>query len=146
MATAPTDPRDAFAANVASIAKKNKDRGRAETTTKDGHTVLLTGLWNDQVGAIAITAPDGTETRRADGWKVGDTAEIAAFLWDVMEKDRERAAKRQRLAGLKSVIITAADADGSTSREQAGRYHLTPEQLAELLATAAQMASQNEEC
>ncbi|MFD6312036.1 hypothetical protein [Streptomyces nigra] len=53
----------------------------------------------ESVGAIDITAPDGFEVRRADGWKISKTAEVAAFLWDVMEQDRSRAAERAHLPG-----------------------------------------------
>ncbi|MFE0404682.1 hypothetical protein ACWD6Q_35500 [Streptomyces nigra] len=53
----------------------------------------------ESVGAIDITAPDGFEVRRAYGWKISKTAEVAAFLWDVMEQDRSRAAERAHLPG-----------------------------------------------
>ena len=139
-----TDQRSAFAAEIGRIARTNKSGSRAEGTTKDGHRVLLTGLWNNEVGAITITAPDGIEVGRADGWKIGETAEVAAFLWDVMEKDRAQAAKRQRLAGLKAVTIAAANALAPASGSKASSsYHLTPEQLDELLKLAAQMAAAN---
>lgn len=138
-----TDDRSAFAAEVASFAKKHKNAIRAQATTKSGYNVLLTGLWGESVGAIDITTPDGHAVRRADGWKVGKTAEVAGFLWDALEKDRARAAERERLAGLRSVSITSADAISSAAGKETSPYHLTSEQLAQLLALAEQMASAN---
>ncbi|RNG27164.1 hypothetical protein [Streptomyces botrytidirepellens] len=138
-----TNQRSAFAAEVARLARKYKGSGRAQTTTKNGYTVLFTGMWNDNVGAIDITDPDGHNVRRADGWKVGKTAEAAKSLWDELEKDKASAAKRERLAGLKSVSITSTDAIGPTFSRETSRYHLTPEQLAQLLAQAEQMAAAN---
>ncbi|MFF8617050.1 hypothetical protein [Streptomyces sp. NPDC015350] len=92
---------------------------------------------------IAITAPDGLEASRADGWKVDKTAEVAGLLGDALEKDRASAAERERLAGLKSVSITSADATGWAVGKEISRYHLTPEQLAQLRALAEQMAAAN---
>ncbi|HLU99610.1 MAG TPA: hypothetical protein VKZ89_22505 [Thermobifida alba] len=138
-----TDQRSAFAAEIASLARKHKGSDRAEAITKTGHTVLLAGMWGEDVGAIVITAPDGHEVRRADGWKVGKTAEVAEVLWNVLEEDRARAAERKRLAGFKSVSITAVDAIGWAACKETSRYYLTPEQLAHLLALAEQMASAN---
>ncbi|MET9112478.1 hypothetical protein, partial [Streptomyces zhihengii] len=106
------DLRGAFATEIAALARKHKNAGRAQMVTTTGHRVLFTGMWGDRVDAIDITAPDGHRARRADGWKIGKTEEVAAFLWDVMEQDRTRAAERERLAGLKSVSITSADAAG----------------------------------
>ncbi|MFD4242706.1 hypothetical protein ACFWP3_14055 [Streptomyces sp. NPDC058525] len=140
------DQRSAFAAEIASLAKKYKGAVRAQATTKSGYAVLLTGMWGEDVGAIAITGPDGHEVRRADGWKLGKTAEVAALLWDALEENRSRAAERERLAGLKSVSITSADAIGwaaGKETKQTSGYHLTPEQLAQLRALAAQMAAEN---
>lgn len=137
------DQRSAFAAEIASLARKHKGFGRVEAITKNGYAVLLTDMRGEDVGAIVITDPDGHEVRRADGWKVGKTAEIAEFLWDVLEEDRARAAERARLAGLKSVSITSADATGWAADKETSRYHLTPEQLAQLRARAEQMASTN---
>ncbi|MFD7958464.1 hypothetical protein ACFV4X_33930 [Streptomyces ardesiacus] len=141
--TSIADPRSAFAAEITALARKHKDSVRVQTITKSGHTVLLTGMWGDSVGAIEITAPDGFKARRADGWKSAKTAEVAAFLWDVMEQDRARAAERKRLAGLKSVSITSADAIGQTSGRQTSRYHLTPEQLAQVHALTESLAAAN---
>ncbi|MEU9764044.1 hypothetical protein AB0D98_30930 [Streptomyces sp. NPDC047987] len=138
-----TDQRSAFAAEIASLARKYKGAIRAQATTKNGYTVLFTGMWGDDIGAIVITDPDGHEVRRADGWKVAKTAEVAEFLWDVMEQDKARAAERERLAGLKSVSITSADAIGRVSSRDTSRYHLTPGQLVELLTLAEQMAAAN---
>ncbi|MDX3020026.1 hypothetical protein [Streptomyces acidiscabies] len=136
------DPRSAFAAEIAALAWKHKNSVRAQAVTRTGHTVLFTGTWGDRVGAIEITAPDGQRVRRSDGWKIGEIVEVAAFLWDAMEQDRARAAERERLAGLESVSITSVDVSGRTSRET-GRYHLTPEQLAQVLALAEQLADAN---
>ncbi|MFF1678760.1 hypothetical protein ACFVYG_22305 [Streptomyces sp. NPDC058256] len=138
-----TDQRSVFAAEIASLARKYKGAGRAQAVTKNGYTVLFTGMWGEEVGAIVITDPDGHEVRRADGWKLGRTAEVAAFLWDVLEKDKVRAAERERLAGLKSVSITSVDAIGPASSKETSRYHLTPGQLAQLLTLAEQMAAAN---
>lgn len=138
-----TDQRRTFAAEIASLAKKHKGCGRAEAITKTGHTVLLTGMWGQDVGAIVITDPDGHEVRRADRWKVGKTAEVAEFLWDVLEEDKARADERERLAGLKSVNITSADATGRAPGKESSRYHLTREQLAQLLTLAEQLAAAN---
>lgn len=135
--------RRAFAAEIAGLAGKHKGFGSVQTTTKSGHTVALTGVWGEEVSAIVITAPDGHEVRRADGWKIGKTAEVAEFLWDVMEQEKARAAKRERLAGLKAVRITSADAVGWAASKESTRYHLTPEQLAQLLTLAEQFASTN---
>ncbi|KOT47136.1 MULTISPECIES: hypothetical protein [Streptomyces] len=137
------DLRSAFATEIAAFARKHKNSVRAQTVTKTGHTVLLTGMWGDHANAIEITAPDGHRIRRADGWKIGKTAEIAAFLWDEMEQHRARAAERERLAGLKSVSITSADASGQTHGRETSRYHLTPEQLAQVLALAERLAAAN---
>ncbi|MEV6676243.1 hypothetical protein AB0N09_05150 [Streptomyces erythrochromogenes] len=138
-----TDQRSAFAAEIASLARKYKGAVRAQAVTKSGYIVLLTGMWGEDVGAIVITSPDGHEVRRADGWKISKTAEVAAFLWDVLEKDKARAAERERLAGLKSVSITSADAIGWASNKETSRYHLAPAQLARLLTLAEQMAAEN---
>ncbi|MET7487121.1 hypothetical protein [Streptomyces sp. NPDC005538] len=138
-----TDQRSAFAAEIASLARKYKGAGRAQAITKNGYTVLFTGMWGGDVGAIVITDPDGHEIRRADGWKVGKTAEVAEFLWDVLEEDKARAAERERLAGLKSVRITSADAIGPASSKETSSYHLTPGQLALLLTLAEQLAAAN---
>ncbi|MER5617684.1 hypothetical protein [Streptomyces sp. NPDC002215] len=138
-----TDQRRVFVSEIASLARKHKGSGRAEAITKTGHTVLLTDMRGEDVGAITITDPDGHEVRRADGWKVGKTAEVAEFLWDVLEEDKARAAERERLAGLKSVNITSADATGRVPGKESTRYHLTPEQLVQLLTLAAQLASAN---
>jgi hypothetical protein len=139
-----TDERSAFAAEIASLAKKHKNVVRAQATTKGGYTVLLTGLWGESVGAIDIATPDGHEVRRADGWNIGKTAEVAEAMWDALESYRARAAERERLAGLKSVSIASVDAIGSASGKETSRYHLTPdEQLAQLRALAEQMASAN---
>lgn len=138
-----TDQRRAFVAEIARLARKHKGFGRIEAITKTGHTVLLTGMWGEDVGAIVITDPNGREVRRADGWKVGKTAEVAEFLWDAMEDDKARAAERERLAGLKSVNITSADAAGREPGKESSRYHLTPQQLAQLLTLAEQLAAAN---
>ncbi|MGW0881361.1 hypothetical protein [Streptomyces sp. NPDC002671] len=138
-----TDQRSAFAAEIASLARKYKNAVRAQAVTKNGYAVLLTGMWGEDVGAIVITDPDGHQVRRADGWKVGKTAKVAEFLWDVLEKDKARAVERERLAGLKSVSITSVDAISSASSKETSRYHLTPEQLAQLRALAEQMVSVN---
>lgn len=138
-----TDPRSAFAAEIARLARKYKGAGRAQATTKNGYTVLFTGMWGEDVGAIDITDPDGHEIRRADGWKLSKTVEVAEFLWDVLQEDKASAAARKRLAGLKSVSITAADAIGPASSKETSRYHLTPEQLAQLRTLAEQMAAAN---
>lgn len=137
------DQRSTFAAEIASLAKKYKGAVRAQATTKSGYTILLTGMWGEDVGAIAITGPDGHEVHRADGWKLGKTAEVAELLWDALEENRARAAERERLAGLKSVSITSADAIGWAAGKETSRYHLTPEQLAQLRALAEQMAAAN---
>ncbi|MEU3872625.1 MULTISPECIES: hypothetical protein [Streptomyces] len=137
------DPRSAFAAEITALARKHKNSVRAHTVTKSGHTVVLTDMWGDSVGAIDITAPDGHRVRRADGWKTAKTTEVAAFLWDEMEQDRAMAAERKRLAGLKSVSITSADATGQTSGLQTSRYHLTPEQLTQVLTLAERLAAVN---
>ncbi len=100
-------------------------------------------MWGNNVGAIVITDPDGHEVRRADGWKLGETAEVAAFLWDVLEKHKARAAERERLAGLESVSITSVDAIGPATTRETSRYHLTPKQRAQLLTLAEQMAAEN---
>ncbi|MFJ5951400.1 hypothetical protein [Streptomyces noursei] len=138
-----TDQRSAFAAETAKLARKNKGAGRAQATTKNGYTVLLTSMSSGHVDAIVITTPDGREVRRADGWKVSKTAEVAEFLWDVLEEDKARAAKRERLAGLKSVSITSVDAISPASSKDTRRYHLTPRQLAQLLTLAEQLAAAN---
>ncbi|MCX4681375.1 hypothetical protein OG413_39965 [Streptomyces sp. NBC_01433] len=138
-----TDQGSAFAAEIARLAKKYRGVDRAQTTTKSGHTILLTGMLGGNVGAIDITTPDGHKVRRADGWKVGETYEVAKFLWDLMEQDKARAAERERLAGLKSVSITSANATGPASNRKTSRYHLTPEQLAQLLTLAEQLAAAN---
>ncbi|MFH8257880.1 hypothetical protein [Streptomyces roseolus] len=138
-----TDLRSAFAAEIAALARKHKNAGQARAVTNTGHTVLFTGMWGDGVGAIDITAPDGHRVRRGDGWKIGKTEDIAAFLWDVMEQDRTSAAERACLAGLKSVSITSADAIGRTSGRQVSRYHLTPEQLAQVHALAERLGAVN---
>lgn len=138
-----TDQRSAFAAEIASLARKHKGLDRVEAVTKNGYTVLLTGMRGGHVEAIVITDPDGHQVRRADGWNVGKTDEVAEFLWDVMEKDKARAAERERLAGLKSVSITSTDATGRAAGKETSRYHLTPEQLAELRSLAEQLASAN---
>jgi hypothetical protein len=138
-----TEQRSVFAAEIASLARKYKGADRAQAVTKNGYTVLLTGMWGENVGAIEITDPDGHHVRRADGWKVGKTAEVAAFLWDVLEKDKARAAERERLAGLKSVSITSVDAIGPASSKETSRYHLTPGQLAQLITLAEQLAAEN---
>lgn len=138
-----TDQRSAFAAEIASLTRKHKALGSAQATMKTGYAVHVTGISGDHVGAIAITDPDGREVRRADGWKIGKTAEVAEFLWDLLEEDRARAAERERLAGFKSVRITSADAIGWAASKETSRYHLTPEQLAQLRALAEQMASTN---
>ncbi|MFD7661266.1 hypothetical protein [Streptomyces sp. NPDC059788] len=137
------DPRSAFAIEIAALAKRHKNAVRVQTVTTTGHTVLFTGMWGDRVGTIAITAPDGQSVRRADGWKIGKTAKVAAVLWDDMEQDRARAAERERLAGLKSVKITSADASGQTHNRETSRYHLTPEQLAQVLALTERLAAAN---
>ncbi|MEU6293088.1 hypothetical protein [Streptomyces sp. NPDC046988] len=138
-----TDLRGAFATEIAALARKHKNAGRARMVTTTGHSVLFTGMWGDRVDAIDITAPDGHRVRRADGWKTGKTEEVAAFLWDVMEQDRTRAAERERLAGLKSVSITSADAAGHSPGRTTSRYHLAPEQLAQVLALAERLAAAN---
>jgi hypothetical protein len=137
------DPRSAFAAEIASLARKYKGADSAQTATRNGYTVLLTGMWGENVGAIVITDPDGHEVRRADGWKVGKTAEVAEFMWDVLERDKARAAERARLAGLKSVSVVSADAVGPAFSKETSRYHLTAEQLGQLLALAEQLAAEN---
>lgn len=137
------DLRSAFATEIAALASKHKNAGQAQTVTNTGHTVLFTGMWGDHVGAIDITAPDGHRVRRADGWKIGKTEDVAAFLWDVMEQDRTRAAERERLAGLKPVSITSADAAGHAPGRTTSRYHLTPDQLAQVLALAERLAAAN---
>ncbi|MEV0966778.1 hypothetical protein AB0J25_30115 [Streptomyces sp. NPDC049910] len=137
------DLRGAFVTELAALARKHKNAGQAQMVTTTGHSVLFTGMWGDRVGAIDITAPDGFSVRRADGWKTGKTEEVAAFLWDVMEQDRTRAAERERLAGLKSVSITSADAAGHSPGRTTSRYHLTPEQLAQVLALAERLAAAN---
>ncbi|MFC8125467.1 hypothetical protein [Streptomyces sp. NPDC057302] len=137
------DLRSAFATEIAALARKHKNFVRAQTVTSTGHTVLFTGMWGDHVGAIEITAPDGQGVRRADGWKIGKIAEVAAFLWDAMEQDRARAAERERFVGLKSVSITAVDASCQTHGRETGRYHLTTEQLAQVLALAERLAAAN---
>ncbi|MET7498504.1 hypothetical protein ABZV61_38610 [Streptomyces sp900116325] len=63
------DQRSAFAAEIASLARKHKGADRAQTITKSGYTVLLTGMYGGNVGAIDITDPDGHKIRRADGWR-----------------------------------------------------------------------------
>ncbi|WP_371793111.1 hypothetical protein OG285_32800 [Streptomyces sp. NBC_01471] len=138
-----TDQRSAFAAEIGRLAKKHWGLDRVEAVTKNGYTVLLTGMQGGHVDAIVITDPDGHQVRRADGWKVGRTVEVAEFLWDDLEKGRARAAERERLAGLKSVSITSADATGRASGKEASKYHLTPEQLAQLRSFAEQLASAN---
>ncbi|WP_331732951.1 hypothetical protein OG613_48995 (plasmid) [Streptomyces sp. NBC_00015] len=138
-----TNQRSSFAAELARLARKHKGSGRAQAVTKNGCTVLFTGMWGENVGAIVITDPDGHEVQRADGWKLSKTAEVAAFLWDVLEKEKARAAERERLAGLKSVNLTTMDATGPASNRKTSRYHLTPGQLAQLLALAEQMAAEN---
>ncbi|ELP65728.1 hypothetical protein ACOT81_38680 [Streptomyces sp. WI04-05B] len=135
--------RSAFATEIAALAKKHKNSVRAQTVTRTGHTVLFTGMWGDHVGAIEITAPDGQRIRRADGWKIGKTAKVAVSLWDEMEQDRARAAERERLVGLKCVSITSADVTGQTHGRETGRYHLTTEQLAQVLALAERLAAAN---
>ncbi|MFK0154120.1 hypothetical protein ACIQVK_18865 [Streptomyces sp. NPDC090493] len=135
--------RSAFVTEIAALARKLKNSVRAQTVTRTGHTVLFTGMWGDRVGAIEITAPNGRKVRRADGWKIGETAEVAAFLWDEMEQDRGRAAERERLAGLKSVSITSADAGGQTHSRETVSYHLTPGQLTQVLALAEHLAAAN---
>ncbi|MFF8618971.1 hypothetical protein [Streptomyces sp. NPDC015350] len=139
------DLRSAFATEIAALARRHKNAGQAQTrtVTTTGHTVVFTGMRGDRVGAIDITAPDGCRVRRADGWKIGKTEEVAAFLWGVMEQDRARAAERECLAGLKSVRITSADAAGHTPGRTTSRYHLTPEQLAQVLALAERLAAAN---
>ncbi|MGW3390531.1 hypothetical protein [Streptomyces cinereoruber] len=141
--TSITDPRSAVVAEITALARKYKNSGRVQTVTKSGHTVLLTGMAGDSVGGIDITAPDGFKVRRADGWKISETAQVAAFLWDAMEQDRARAAERARLAGLKSVSITSADATGQMPGRRTSRYHLTPEQLAQVQALAERLAAAN---
>ncbi|MGW3932912.1 hypothetical protein ACWECC_33185 [Streptomyces microflavus] len=138
-----TDQRTVFAAEVASIAKRHKGSVRAEAVTTSGYTVLFTGMWGDRIDAITITTPDGQKVRRADGWRLSETAEVAAFLWDVLDEDRARAAERERLAGLKSVTITSMNAIGWASGKDTGRYHLTPEQLVQLLTLAEQLDAEN---
>ncbi|MCZ1012001.1 hypothetical protein [Streptomyces lydicus] len=138
-----TDQRSAFAAEIARLVNKHKILGEAEATTKSGHTVHITGISARHVGAIVITEPHGREVRRADGWKIGETTEVAGFLWDELEKARARAADRKRLEGLKSVSITSVDAIGSAADKETSRYHLTPEQLVQLRAQAEQMAAAN---
>ncbi|MEU7156046.1 hypothetical protein AB0A98_06325 [Streptomyces chrestomyceticus] len=137
------DVRSTFAAEVARLARKYKNSVRARTVTKTGHTVVFTGMWGNHVDSIEITAPDGHRIRRADGWKIGETAEVAAFLWEEMEQSRARAAERARLASLKSVSITSADATGQTHGRETSRYHLTPEQLAQVLALAERLGAAN---
>ncbi|MFJ9901204.1 hypothetical protein ACIQPR_48695 [Streptomyces sp. NPDC091280] len=137
------DLRSTFATEIAALAGRHKNSVRAQTVTRSGHTVLFTGMWGDHVGAVEITAPDGQRIRRADGWKIGEIAEVAAFLWDAMEQDRARAAERERLVGLKSVSITSADVSGQTHGRETGRYHLTAKQLAQVLALAERLAAAN---
>ncbi|MER6520005.1 hypothetical protein ABT246_24515 [Streptomyces sp. NPDC001553] len=137
------DLRSAFATEIAALANKHKNAGLARAVTSTGHTVVFTGMDGDQVGAIDITAPDGYLIRRADGWKIGKTKEVAAFLWDAMKQDRTRAAERERLAGLKSVSITSADVTGPTPGRMTNRYHLTREQLAQVVALAEYLAAAN---
>ncbi|MFD4574704.1 hypothetical protein ACFWNK_21780 [Streptomyces sp. NPDC058417] len=105
-----TDQRSA--AEIARLVSKHKALGRAEATTKSGYIIRVTGISGGHVDTIAITDLGGREVRRADGWKIGETAEVAGFLWDALAKDRARAAERKRLTGLKSVSITSADAIG----------------------------------
>ncbi|MFD4535608.1 hypothetical protein ACFWNL_18210 [Kitasatospora sp. NPDC058397] len=135
MDTEPTDLRDAFAANVARLAKRNRNAGHAQGTTATGHTVSFTGLRGDRVATIAITAPDGVEITSAEGWKLTDVADAAANFWDWMEDDRQRAARQARRAAFRTVTIT--------SGRDAAQYRLTPDQLARLRETAEQMAAEN---
>ncbi|MEU7322511.1 hypothetical protein AB0465_14515 [Streptomyces griseoviridis] len=137
------DLRRAFAAEIAALARKHKNSVRARTVMRTGHTVLFTGMWGEHVGALEITAPDGQRVRRADGWKIGKTAEVAAFLWDEMEEDRARVAEREPFVGLKSVSITTADVSDQTHGRETGRYHLTTEQLAQVVALAERLAAAN---
>ncbi|WP_159401657.1 hypothetical protein [Streptomyces sp. NRRL F-5053] len=139
----PADQRSAFAAEIAAFVNKHRDAGRAQTVTNTGHTVLVTDMWGDHVGAVDITDPDGYRVRRADGWEIGTTEEIAAFLWDELEWTRVRAVKRGQLAGLKSVRITSCDTTGRTPSQTTNQYHLTPEQLAQVHALAERLAAAN---
>ncbi|MFC9956047.1 hypothetical protein ACFVIB_01610 [Streptomyces nigra] len=93
------DPRSAFVTEVIALARKHRNAVRAQAVTKSGHTVLLTGMWGKASARSTSPPPDGFEARRADGWKISKTAEVAAFLWDVMEQDRSRAAERAHLLG-----------------------------------------------
>ncbi|MFD7537455.1 hypothetical protein [Streptomyces sp. NPDC059819] len=137
------DQRSAFAAEVSRMAKRYRNAGRTQAVTKHGYTVLFTGLGGNHVEAVTVTDPEGHQVRRADGWKVSETAEVAAFLWDELKKSKARGAERERLAGLKSVSITSVDAIGPAWSKEADRYHLTPEQLGQLHALAEEMASAN---
>ncbi|MET8406216.1 hypothetical protein [Streptomyces sp900116325] len=46
------DQRSAFAAEIASLARKHKGADRAQTITKSGYTVLLTGMYGGNVGSV----------------------------------------------------------------------------------------------
>ncbi|MET8816569.1 hypothetical protein ABZW47_31795 [Streptomyces sp. NPDC004549] len=138
-----TDQRSAFGSEIARLARKHKGLEQVKAVTKNGYTVLLTGMWGGHVGAIVITDPAGHQIRRADGWNIGKTAEIAEFLWDALEKDKARAIERERLAGLKSVSITSTDATGRAAGRETSRYHLTPKQLTQVRSLAEQLASVN---
>ncbi|WP_327411235.1 hypothetical protein OG458_41605 (plasmid) [Streptomyces sp. NBC_01281] len=138
-----TDPRSVFTAELRRLVRRNMNLGSFEATTTTGHTVRVTGMASGHVGALAITTPDGRTIRRADGWKIAETGKVAEFLWDELELERARAAERKRLEGLKSVSITAVNAVGGAAGRQTSRYQLTPEQLAQLLAQAEEMAAGN---
>lgn len=137
-----TTTHGAFAAEVADLARRHKALGRVQAATTNGYTVLLTGMHGGRVEALVITDPDGHQFRRADGWQLSKTAEVAEFLWHEMAKHKARAAERERQRALKSVSITAADLE--TGAKRATReYRLTSEQLAQVRSLAAQLASAN---
>ncbi|MFD8597697.1 hypothetical protein ACFV1L_22105 [Kitasatospora sp. NPDC059646] len=141
--TASADLRAAFVAEVKRFVRKNREAYNTRLTTKAGIVVAFNGLTGNRLSHVTVTAPDGIEFTSGEGWALDQIPDAAAFWWDAIEEDRERAAKRKLLAGFKAVTIDAADADGTSSRTTAGRYRLTEQQLDELLALAANMALQN---
>ncbi|MFF9158292.1 hypothetical protein ACF1AB_39395 [Streptomyces sp. NPDC014846] len=46
------DQRSAFAAEIANLARNHKGIGRIEAITRNGYSVLLSGMWGEEDGAI----------------------------------------------------------------------------------------------
>jgi hypothetical protein len=138
------DQRAQFTAEIARLAKRNRNRGRVEELISTGHMVLLTGLWGDQVGAVKVTAPDGEVFGRADGWKVAATARAAEPVWDAIVSSAQIAERNKRLAHLLAVKLSSVPFEpGPDMPRTTTRYRLTPEQFAELCALAERMSAEH---